>query len=265
MPKDKPTLSMDFADWSEITTTSVNAHELRVLVIPDDKFRFGCESVAAVVPSHYAAPARIADILKMFGKGKAAQYLRNKLPSLRRIRSGDLGEVLATEYIRGHTFYVVPINRLRWKDHRNMPLRGDDVIGISIAADDEALSFLKCEVKSRKSLSANVVKLAREALNANGGMPSPHALAYISDRLHEMGQDDLSDRILGAQLQAGISANQVEHLLFTFSANAPEKLLRNDLEAYDGNVHEVAVGLHATKHQEFIAAVYELVEIAGES
>jgi hypothetical protein len=258
MSDDETDYSIAFEDWCKITTQLVNAHDLKVLALPDDKFDVGCKSTASAVPAHYAAPERVAGILQKLGKEKAAKYLRDKLPQLPKIRSGDLGELLATEFIREHTPYTVPINRLRWKDHRNMPLRGDDVIGVT--EDEVEIAFLKSEVKSRKSLSASVVASARAALDANGGLPSPHALAYVSDRLHETGQDALSDRILRSQLQDGITVHQVEHLLFTFSANTPGKLLEADLNAYGGQIHQNDVGFHAVKHQEFIATVFEIVE-----
>jgi hypothetical protein len=84
--------------------------------------------------------------------------LREKLPQTPKIRSGDLGEILATQYIDERTAYKAPIKRLRWKDHREMPLRGDDVIGIALPDGNAPIRFLKSEVKSRKSLSTKVVQ-----------------------------------------------------------------------------------------------------------
>ena len=60
----------------------------------------------------------------------------------RQIRSGDLGEIYATEWIDAHSGgYRAPIKRLRWKDHRNMAMRGDDVIGILQDAANAAPAF----------------------------------------------------------------------------------------------------------------------------
>ena len=44
-----------------------------------------------------------ARILERFGKTAAATLIREKLPDAKSIRSGDLGEILATEYISEHT------------------------------------------------------------------------------------------------------------------------------------------------------------------
>jgi hypothetical protein len=40
-----------------------------------------------------------------------------------------------------------------------------------------------------------VVAEAREALNKDGGLPSPHALSFISARLLEAGQTEFCDAI----------------------------------------------------------------------
>jgi len=106
--------------------------------------------------------------------------VRQKLPESKAIRSGDLGEILATEYIAESTPYEVPIKGLRWKDHRNMAMRGDDVIGIEQNPENGRLKFLKSEAKSRAALAAGVVVDARTALEKDGGLPSPHALAFVS-------------------------------------------------------------------------------------
>jgi hypothetical protein len=65
------------------------------------------------------------------GKTAAAALIQGKLPTTKQIRFGDLGEIYATEWIDAHSgSYRAPIKRLRWKDHRNMAMRGDDVIAM---------------------------------------------------------------------------------------------------------------------------------------
>ncbi len=256
---------VSFGELYDLNAEIVNGHDLNLLSLPEENFNTANKLAAAAVPGHYASPERIADFLERLGREKTAAYLREKLPQTPKIRSGDLGEVLATEYIGERTTYMAPIKRLRWKDHREMPMRGDDVIGVALPEDDAPIRFLKSEVKSRASLSTNVVEDARRALNNGSGLPSPHALAFVSDRLHEIGQDDLADLIALAQLRDGISEGQVQHLLFTFSGNAPDAFLKTDLENYGGPIHQTAVGLRVTKHQQFIAAVYETVEADHES
>ena len=251
-----------FADWCYRTERKVNGHSLTILNDVKKKLPAAVDKIAAVVPTHYAADERIARVLARLGKHRAAEYVRQKLPESKSIRSGDLGEILGSEYIEDGTDYEVTVNRLRWKDHREMAMRGDDIIAIKIASGKKP-QFLKGEIKSRVALSRPVISEARKALRKYNNRPSPHALAFIADRLHQEGETDLVDEIDDAQLKTGIGLSQVEHLLFTFSGNDPLNLLSADLEAYTGRVRQSAVGLYVGAHQKFIRDVYEKVKAGG--
>lgn len=243
----------------EYRNEAVNGHKLNLFLVDDDKLEQVCSMVATIIPSHYTSESRIAHLLEKLGKQKAAAYLRDKLPETPKIRSGDLGEILATHFVDECTEYKAPIKRLRWKDHREMAMRGDDIIGIALNDGNQQVKFLKGEAKSRKSLSTNVVQEARSALNACDGMPTPHSLAFISERLFDMGKVELADLISQAQLTDGISEQQVSHLLFIFCGNEPYRYLKKDLDDYTGPFPQSAVGLIAGKHQDFIFKVYSQV------
>jgi hypothetical protein len=143
---------VQFNDWCDTADSKVGAHLLRILSGDPTRLNAGVAATAAVVPTHYAAGERVAGILRRLGKTEAAKFVEGKLPTSKSIRSGDLGEILATEWIGTQGGYEVPIKRLRWKDHRNMAMRGDDVIGIrpnSQNSQPGGLLFLKTEAKSR--------------------------------------------------------------------------------------------------------------------
>jgi hypothetical protein len=176
-------LMISFKDWCDIVASKVGAHGMSIFSARANHLPFAEDAVAAVVPGHYASEEHIARILERLGKRRAAAFIREKLPVGKSIRSGDLGEILATEYIAEQTAYAVPIKRLRWKDHRNMAMRGEDVIGIERHATTGRLRFLKTEAKSRVNLDASVVADARDALDKDNGLPSAHALSFVSERL----------------------------------------------------------------------------------
>jgi hypothetical protein len=155
----------------------------------------GIQVTAAIVPGHYASEEQVARALARLGKPAAAALIQGKLPTTKAIRSGDLGEIYATEWIDAHSGgYRAPIKRLRWKDHRNMAMRGDVVIGILQDAQTQRLQFLKTEAKSRATLTAQVLTEARAGLDKDGGLPSAHALSFISARLLELGNLPLNGR-----------------------------------------------------------------------
>jgi hypothetical protein len=211
------------------------------------------------VPSHYAAEERVARALVRLGKVEAAKVITDLLPQGPQIRSGDLGEIYATEWINTHSGYRAPIKRLRWKDHREMAMRGDDVIGMVLDPATQRLRFLKTEAKSRIDLRAQTLTEARAGLDKDGGLPSAHALSFISARLLDLADLSLVDAIDDALLRHGIPVESVRHLLFTFSGNAPQALLAQSLQTYPGPIRQWGVGLHVNEHAAFIGAVYAQV------
>jgi uncharacterized protein DUF1837 len=250
---------VQFSDWCSTADVAVGSHALRVLSGDPARLDTGVTATAAVVPTHYAAEEHISRVLARLGKPTAAKFISDKLPTTKSIRSGDLGEIFATEYIVGQTTYSVPIKRLRWKDHRNMAMRGDDVIGIAQDQTSGRLQFLKAEAKSRAALSARVMAEARAALDKDGGLPSAHALSFISECLMVMGDASLADAIDDAQLKLGIPLQSVRHLLFTFSGNAPNSHLAKSLQSYTGPIPQFGVGLQVAKHATFIEDIYDRV------
>ena len=250
---------VQFNDWCNTADTSVGAHELRIISGDPARLDIGVTTTATIVPSHYAAEEQLSRILNRLGKPSAAKFISEKLPTTKTIRSGDLGEIFATEYIANHTGYAIPIKRLRWRDHRNMAMRGDDVVGIAQDQTTGHLQFLKTEAKSRDALSPGVVAEARAGLNKDGGLPSAHTLSFISARLLELGNNELADAIDNAQLKLGIPVQSVRHLLFTFSGNAPDAQLTASLRVYTGPVPQWSVGLRVDGHAAFVGNVYDRV------
>lgn len=249
-----------FNEWCVSVDEPVGNHTRRVMTGQAAQLLTGIQATAAIVPSHYASEENVARALARLGKPAAAALIQGKLPTTKQIRSGDLGEIYATEWIDGHSGgYRAPIKRLRWKDHRNMAMRGDDVIGIHQDNQTQRLHFLKTEAKSRGNLTAQVLNEARAGLDKDGGLPSAHALSFISARLLELNNLPLADAIEDALLKHGIPLQNVKHLLFTFSGNAPDTLLTASLRAYPGPVNQWSVGLRVEGHGDFIGAVYDQV------
>lgn len=248
-----------FEDCIEENKKKVNGNRLRIVVVPASKTDTVCDFIASIIPHHYTSSERIENVLKNLGKPAVAKLLKNKLPAGKISRSADLGEIFATEYIKDCTDYSVPINRLRWKDSRDMPMRGDDVIGFRISKKDNRILFLKVESKSRSRLNKHTIEKARESLEKDNGLPANHALAFISERLNELGKEHLSDAIDRAQLKGKISHKQVTHMIFIFSEANSETFLKNDLDNYSGKVSQLSVGLRIDQHQDFIARVFEEV------
>lgn len=249
-----------FNNWCGSSDEQVGNHHSRVITAQPERVEVGVGATAAIVPGHYASEEHIARALRRLGKREAAALIDEKLPTTKNIRSGDLGEIFATEWIDEFSGgYHAPIKRLRWKDHRNMAMRGEDVIGMLLDPQTQRLHFLKTEAKSRVALTAQVLTEARAGLDKEGGLPSAHALSFISARLLELNNLPLADAIDDALLKYGIPLQNVKHLLFIFSGNAPGALIRASLQAYPGQVQQWGVGLRVEGHAAFVGAVYDRV------
>ncbi len=254
-----------FTDWCDFSEEEDNRKRLWKLTEKEDGREQIKDTLHEVVRSHYDCLTRIAEDVERLGYGGAAAILRERLPRTKRARSGDLGEILATEFTERHLEFQVPIRRLRYKDGREMALRGDDFIGVT-QDDDENLCLLKGESKSRKNLSEATVKKARKALNRDSGRPTPSSLLFVADRLLERGG---ADEVLGKKLRdevanKAVPADRIAHAFFSLSGNAPPEAIEDDLaDADDARAHEV-INIHIADHADFIADVYEEAENLGD-
>ncbi|HEY9216794.1 MAG TPA: Hachiman antiphage defense system protein HamA [Phenylobacterium sp.] len=206
---------------------------------------------------HYRSAERIADDVEALGYPGAAAILQELLPRTATARSGDLGEALASEVIEEKSSFRVPIRRLRYKDSREMALRGDDFIGLWVDAEGH-LHLLKGESKSRAGLAEAVVIEARAALSRDDGRPTPSSLLFVSDRLLEAGgADEQLGRALRDEVaQRAVPPTRIDHVLFTLSGNPAVEALRTDLVNADALRTHTSINLRVVDHQAFIADIY---------
>ncbi len=209
-------------------------------------------AVANKLREHYVA----AEILERWNRKKVADFLVKKTPASLVGKSGDLGEIVATEVVNaGHLgSFSVPINRLRWKDSKELPMRGDDLIGI--AFDEEPIRFLKGEAKSRRKLLGGVLGSARKALEKNNGLPLSHTLAFLVERLYEQNDDAKAEQVEPYLLDKIPTQSQVTHLIFTFSGNDPSKLLIEEIKSASKKFARASVGLCVPDHSETINEIF---------
>ena len=215
--------------------------------------------LAETMRSHYERLDRIADDVVRLGYEGAAELLRTVLPRKARARSGEFGEILATELVEEKTGFRVPVRRLRYKDGREMALRGDDFIGAAYDADNK-LWLMKGEAKSNKKLGKTTITRAREALCRHAGRCTPESLLFVANRLLE--SDNKDDVELGRTIRDGIGdktirAGRVDHMLFTMSGNTPPTALKADLDEASTDRAHYVVNLRVEDHPEFIAEMYE--------
>ncbi len=218
------------------------------------------------VRSHYDWLEHIADDVERLGYKAAAKILKSELPQGKKGRSGDLGEILATELVEEMVDLCVPVRRLRYKDGREMAMRGDDFIGVG-ESESGKLWLLKGEAKSAAKLNKTTITKAREVLNRDNGRCTPGSLLFVAKLLLE--SDDEDDVALGRLIrdEVGLEAvphARIDHMLFTLSGNAPPADLKSDLEAASINRRQFVINLRIEDHKDFIAEVYQEAENLGD-
>ena len=225
------------------------------------------DDLAKTIRSHYDRLERIAEDVERLGYVVASKILKAAMPQTARGRSGDLGEILATELVEEEIGLRVPVRRLRYKDGRNMAMRGDDFIGAGYDARGEKLWLLKGEAKSNRVLGEATVKSARNVLNRDNGHCTPDSLLFVANRLLE--SNDPDDNELGRSLRdevgvKSLHADRIDHMLFTVSGNGPHHSLKKDLEATGNNRDHYVVNIHVEDHQDFVATIYQEAQELGD-
>lgn len=226
------------------------------------------DDLVQTIRSHYDRLERIAEDVERLGYKIAAEILSELMPQTKKGRSGDLGEILATELVEEEIGLRVPVRRLRYKDGRNMAMRGDDFIGAGYGGKDEKLWLLKGEAKSNKKLSKTTVTSARKVLDRDNGRCTPDSLLFVANRLLE--SNDPDENALGRDLRdevglKSLRTGRIDHMLFTVSGNGAHASLKEDLDAAGTNRDHYVVNIHVDDHQDFIAAMYEGAQDLGDA
>jgi hypothetical protein len=211
----------------------------------------GLEVLKKLLADHFVGEAII---VQAGGYSKSAKIIANSLPTNKRTRSGDLGELLATEYLNSETSFVVPIKKLRWKSDREMAMHGNDVIGVDTKT--KPVQVLKGECKSRAAFGKATVEEAATSLDLHEGRPNPSTLAFITKRLYEEKRDAEAKIFQDLQAEVAISPKNLRHLIFVLSGNDPSKHLANGPKSKHAGIKRENAAIVIADHGAFIASVY---------
>lgn len=211
----------------------------------------GLAALKGLLVEHFVGDATV---VRAGGYAKAAAIIANSLPANKRTQSGDLGELLATEYLNSETAFVVPIKKLRWKSDRQMAMHGNDVIGVD--STKKPVRVLKGECKSRATFGNSVVAEAVESLDGHDGRPNSSTLAFIAKRLYEEGRDDEARVFRDLQCRGTIGAKNVTHMIFALSGNDPTKHLAGGPKSKHAGIKRENAGIIIVDHGAFVASVF---------
>ncbi len=211
----------------------------------------GLAALKKLLADHFVGEGTI---LKAGGYAKSVGIIANSLPTNKRTRSGDLGELLATEYLNSETPFVVPIKKLRWKSDRETAMHGNDVIGVD--TKNGPVRVVKGECKSRATFGKGTVEEAASSLDLHDGRPNPSTLAFITKRLYEEKRDAEAKIFQDLQCVGAIAAKNVSHLVFALAGNDPSRDLASCPKSKHAGIKRQSAAIVINDHGAFVAAVY---------
>lgn len=246
-----------FGGWCSPTAlTAIAGHKMCTINSQDDTA--GIALIAGKLPEAYADTSALALIAERHGKPGLAAFLRNRLPTKKSARSGDMGEILATAYLYEERGYIVGPSRLIDRDHQEWAMRGDDVLAARLD-DESGLHLVKAEAKSRVTVGEATIREARQGLSRSDEMPSPHSLSQFATRLLKTADRAVGEAVLELQLTEGVRPDRLGHLMFLLTGGDPREHVSADLRAYAGAVSQLAVTVRVQNHQKFINDTFDEV------
>lgn len=240
-----------FDDWLEAVTST--ATDVPLFAERAGSRAAGLAELGRLLVDHFVGEATV---LKMGGYAEAAKTIQNSLPTTKRTQSGDLGELIATEYVDAKTSFRVPVRKLRWKSDRQMPMHGNDVIAIEVKG--KTVRVLKGECKSRAQFGKGVVTEAETGLDGHDGRPNPSTLAFITKRLYEENRDQEAKLFQNLQVDGGLAAKNVVHLIFALAGNDPSKHLAAASKPKNAVIKRGAAAVVVADHAAFVTQVYAI-------
>lgn len=238
-----------FEEWLDSVTTS--PPQLSIYREKTGARAVAVARIRALLADHFVGEATVA---QAGGLEKAAQLIKNSIPTSKKTRSGDLAELLATELANAQSKFVVPIKKLRWKSDRQMAMRGNDVIGIDRSRKPHGV--LKGECKSRAQFGAAPVSEAVKTLDAHDGRPNPSTLAFITKRLYEEKRDEEAKAFQDLQCENAITLPMVTHQIFALSGSDPSRFLQQAPPSKHAAIAREMIAIVVAEHGTFMESVY---------
>lgn len=142
---------------------------------------------------HLDYPERLRRIYKDEPKDNLRKYVSGLILPNKDMpfnpEQGFWGEVVTAEILQKTRRAILPCYRLRYKELRNMAMRGKaDVIACKIISNRPTIIF--AEVKSKIKYDKKIAKEAYEGLASNN-VDVPEIVDYISKRLQDQDEYDL--------------------------------------------------------------------------
>jgi hypothetical protein len=101
----------------------------------------------------YLSPERMQEILEENGLARLAAQVRRKFPRKQETKIGEFGEIVSRVILEDIFRLRVPVIKIRYKTHRDIPVHGMDIVAFRFGDDDQDNVLYLIEVKTATSVS----------------------------------------------------------------------------------------------------------------
>jgi Cap4 SAVED domain len=224
------------------------------------------DALGREVLDNYADRKWLERRLELLGYDRLAAHVRGTLlPPVGNTRTGDFGEIVAGFVVRRHFGFLIPVQRLRYKDSPSGTQRLIDVVAFKFRKPPELTTICVSEVKTRTGKVASIAADAAEQL-ADAVDDLALSLSYIDRRLTELGKHALADRVL-ALLDPQARYELDKHVFIVTDVETLHDEALDRLEQADGDKDLAASIVLIAALRDMIADSYqaagELGDLAG--
>ena len=146
------------------------------------------------IVEHHFHQQRIANILEQLAHTNAAAVLRENLPRSEKTRKGNFGEIVASEHLVQRYGYEMPVFKLRFRDHYDQPMRGEDIIGFVRDKNGRITVLCGGEAKTIATYASRTVVDAYARLTKTY-RPRAETLSLLAEILYDRGDGSLAREV----------------------------------------------------------------------
>ena len=162
------------------------------------------EQLRAALIEHHASAGMLARDRRKIRNLRAEGYPVtdddvHRFPRADKTRKGNLAEVFLAEYICAASNADVPVYRLRYNPNVEQSMKGDDVLAFDFSSPRPRI--IVGEAKFRATPTKKAVRDIVGGLVRSHQAGLPASLQFVADRLYDVGNLGLADRVSDCSLQ----------------------------------------------------------------
>lgn len=192
---------------------------------------------------HHVTETRMARIerkKKILDKHGFFKYMEGKMPfpiKSETTQKGNLGEIILAEYLTETSGLEILIYKLRYNPNVEQAMKGDDLLLFDKKNIQNKIIMGEAKFRKTRSKAAldDIVKsLSNKSL--------PISLTFVSDRLEEMGNTDLADKLDDLMTKLHTHKTPVVYVGFYYSDASTYKTIEKYLNSDNDNLVIISYG-----------------------